>query len=50
MLEYHLKVKEGDRIMEESIHIRFPVRGKLDWCNNVIMDINVSYLLLNSKG
>jgi hypothetical protein len=44
-----MRVKGSDRIMEEFIHISFSVRSKLDWRNNVIMDRNESYLLLNSK-
>ena len=44
-----MRVKESDRIMEEFIHIGFYVRSKLDGRNNVIMDRNESYLLLNSK-
>jgi hypothetical protein len=44
-----LRVKESDRIMENFIHISFSVQSKLDWCNNVIVDRNESYLLLNSK-
>jgi hypothetical protein len=44
-----MRIKGNDRIMEEFIHMRFFVRSKLDWYNNVIMEKNESYLLLNSK-
>jgi hypothetical protein len=44
-----MRVKGGDVIMEEFMHIIFCVQSKLDWHNNVIVDINESYLLLNSK-
>jgi hypothetical protein len=44
-----MRIKGSNRIMEELIDIIFFVQSKLDWPNNVLMDRNESYLLLDSK-
>ena len=43
------ELREVIELWTKFIHLRFSVQGKLDWHNNFIMDINESYLRLNSK-